>query len=258
MPGGNVYETVPLLEQDWEGMAVSKASLLAGSEDWYNKRLQYIAGPVCELGCGYGRLLLRLARRGVEVYGCDASKKRIEAAKTLFEKESLANFTFEVCSMPKVPKQNGFQAVILSLNAIGYVLSVSDKRKLFRNIAQILAPRGVILLDHGKGSNLLRLFRFFPGLNGRVSDGHAQLSSHLKWDAKRACICETFQFTDEDGRTKEFRDYFRFTSVKKTFSLLRETGFHLQESCGSFSGAPYRPWSKMVALVAKLGDKACA
>jgi len=248
-----VYDRVPLLERDWAGLSVSRARLLAASEQWYWRRLDSIQGPVCELGCGYGRLLLRLARSGVLVHGCDVSESRIRAAESFFRDERLPNCTFEVRSMPEVPDRRGFHAVILALNAIGYVVDEADKRRLLGNIAGILKPGGLLLMDHARGSTLLRVLRRWPGLRGKVGADGSRLKSHLHWDGRKDCICETFILHDSRGQTIESLDYFRFTSVRRTLTLLSDAGFQVEELCGSFAGTRYRPWSRMVALVARLG-----
>jgi len=252
MQSRTVYDLVPLLELDWEGISVARARLLAASEDWYWNRLSGVRGPVCELACGYGRLLLRFARAGVPVHGCDGVPHRVSAARKLFAEESLSDCTFEVQSMPEVPERRDFHAVILALNAIGYVTEDSEKRRLLGNIARILKPGGRLLLDYARGSAFLRLLRYWPGLRGCVGPDGARLSSCLRWDSRTDSICEKFVWRGPKGERHEFADHFRFASVRQTLAMLQDSGFSVTELCGSFAGTPYRPWSTRIALVARL------
>lgn len=235
-------------------MMSRKAHFLAQSEQWYFRRLKNIRGPVCELACGFGRLLLPLARHGVPVCGCDTSPQRISAAQRLFAEEGLRDWHFEVCTMPDVPKRGGFHAVMLALNAVGYVQDPGDKRRLFQNIASMLAPGGLFLMDFRRGSIFMRLLRRWPGLCGSTKRGGEQMKSRLHWDRKAGSICETFHLRTSNGDRREFRDYFRFSSVRETIRMLRKSGFSIEMTQGAFCGKPYRPWSFMIAIVARRTD----
>lgn len=53
---------------------------IEGDAEFYLELAQTAPGPALELGCGTGRLLLSLAREGIEVTGLDRSKAMLEMA----------------------------------------------------------------------------------------------------------------------------------------------------------------------------------
>jgi SAM-dependent methyltransferase len=248
----SIYGRLPLLEVQWEGMRAGQASVLARSEAWYLERLRDVRGPICELACGFGRLLLPFARRRIPVHGSDASPERIAAARQLFTAEGLPDCEFEVCTLPAVPARRGFHAVMLALNAIGYLRDAHDKLTLFRNVAAMLVPGGSFVLDYRRGALAMRLLRVWPGLHGRVAtDPGVRVRSHLAWDRRSRSIRETFVVRSPEGVRHEYRDHFVFSSVRETLRLLRAAGFTIERTCGGFSSALYRPWSPMIGIVAR-------
>lgn len=248
----SIYEALPYLERDWEGISRSRASVFAQIEKWYHSRLRNVSGPVCELACGYGRLLVGLARSGLEVHGTDAALSRLNAAREHFMNEGLENAHFHHCRMPCVPQGVRFGAVILATNAIGYVHSDSDKRALLSNIASMLDDGGLLLMDHGRGASFLKLLRYWPGLRGDVGRKQASMRSSLSWCNTRDGVLETFVLRGGNRGPQVFCDIFRFDRAGKTLNRLRQAGFQIVESCGSYSGSPLRPWSRMIAVVARL------
>ncbi|MBE2214934.1 MAG: class I SAM-dependent methyltransferase [Opitutaceae bacterium] len=250
--GDSIYDAVPWLERSWSAMAESRERFLQGSEAWYSRNLSGIDGCVCELGCGFGRLLVPLARRGVCVHGMDASAARVAAARELFATLGSGESTFEVLRMPEVPRGRQFDAVILALNAIGYVRTFEDKVTLMRGIASILKPGGLLLMDQRRGSLLLRLVRRWPGLKGKIAQTTgANLVSGLRWDSSASGIRETFELQAADGTVQVFHDTFRFCSVSATLRMLQASGFRIERCDGGFSGGAFRPWSRTIAIVAR-------
>ena len=250
-----VYRRHPLLEEQWSAFRAGRASLQA-SANWYAARLAESSGPVCELACGYGRLLLPAAVAGREVYGTDAVPERIAAARRLFVVQGdLARF--EVLRLPAVPHLERcmggrhFADVVLACNALGYVLTESAKLKLFKGVHAILRPGGRFLFDHGRGSGVLRVLGRWPGLRGSVGTSGHHMRSQLRWDRREHCVRERFVEGIHGDFVAASTDRFRFTTVRRTLALVREAGFELEQACGSFGGEPLRPWSRRLVAVAR-------
>lgn len=252
----SIYEAFPSIEKDWEGFGGKQARHFAQMSEWYYSRLSGLGGPVCELGCGYGRLLLPLARNGVEVHGTDAIAARIEAARETFAGEQLSNAYFHHCTMPQMPAGLRFRAVLLAANAIGYLLTCQEKQTLFNNIAASLDNDGLLLMDFAMGSCILHALRFWPGLRGEIfARSGKSLHSSLHWSGQRNAIAERFVLRNEARGSELFCDYFRFESVSTTIAQLKQAGFEVVEAAGSFDGSAHRFWSRRLALVARRGRR---
>jgi hypothetical protein len=121
-----------------------------------------------------------------------------------------------------------------------------------RGIASIVKPGGLLLMDQRRGSLLLRLLRRWPGLKGGMTQtAGANLVSRLRWDPSVSAIRETFELHAADGTLHVFHDTFRFCSVTATLRILRASGFRIERCDGTFAGGPFRPWSRMIAIVAR-------
>ncbi len=251
MPTTSIYEAFPFLERDWEAMAQTKAKTYAQIKHWYHSRLRHVSGPICELGCGYGRLVADLARSGIEVHGTDAAEPRVNAAREYFAKLGIQNAVFHHCKMPSVPEGVGFDAVLLATNAIGYVKTDNEKHTLLNNIHTMLKDDGILLMDHGRGVSILKLLRYWPGLRGRVSTFESKIRSSLHWSRKHGAVRESFVVRDANNNRQLFTDLFTFDKALKTLNRLRDAGFVIEETCGSFAGNPFSRWSRMIAIVAR-------
>jgi SAM-dependent methyltransferase len=244
-----VYRRHPLFEEHWSAFALGGRASLEPSQRWYSARLGESSGPVCELACGYGRLLVPAARAGRPVYGTDAVPERVEAARSLFAGLG-SESAFEVMQLPEVPRGRLFSDVVLACNALGYVLPKSAKAELFARIHGILRPGGRLLLDHGRGSAVLRAVGRWPGLRGPLTPSGHRMRSALRWDRAQGCVLEHFVEESVGGGVTSSTDRFRFTPVRRTLSMLKDAGFELTRVCGSFDGEPLRPWSRRLVAVA--------
>jgi SAM-dependent methyltransferase len=123
-----------------------------GLEDtgFYGRLAAECGGPVLELGCGTGRVLLPIARDGIAVYGMDGSEAMLER---LFAK--LEDETPEVRSRVTVVRGDirrtsaGVQVplVFSAGNVLHSFLEHEEQRAYLRNARRHLAPGGAFCFD---------------------------------------------------------------------------------------------------------------
>jgi ubiquinone/menaquinone biosynthesis C-methylase UbiE len=100
---------------------------------------------VLDLGCGTGRHMLYLARRGFEVYGIDVAKEGIKIARQCL-KDSKIRANLKVGSIyEKLPYQDNFFDAVISIRVIHHA-GIKDIKKLIREIKRILKPKGLIFV----------------------------------------------------------------------------------------------------------------
>ncbi len=111
---------------------------------------------VLDLGCGTGRHLIFLSKKGFEVYGMDASPKALEMAnKWLIEENEKAELHLDRIEH-KFPYEDKFFDAIISIQVIHHNL-MKDIIFTVREIERILKKDGVIFLTFpvlGTGSKL--------------------------------------------------------------------------------------------------------
>ena len=104
------------------------------------------AGPVLELGCGNGRILLRLAQGGVDAVGIDASASMLAelARKAAMRRVPLRAVRGDA---RRLPFRAGFAAVLCPYSLVTYMTSDADASAMISAARQVLAPRGLVVVD---------------------------------------------------------------------------------------------------------------
>ncbi|MEY2582140.1 MAG: hypothetical protein QOE09_1989 [Ilumatobacteraceae bacterium] len=127
-------------------------------DDWYQRisdvdttvdLLAEIAGehpslPVLELGVGTGRLAIRLAARGVDVVGLDASGAML--AK-LAENDTTRRVRTCLGDMVDDQPAGPFGLVFVAFNTFFNLLSEARQQACFDAVAQLLVPGGAFIIE---------------------------------------------------------------------------------------------------------------
>jgi len=107
-----------------------------------------LSGPVVDLGCGDGRILVPLAERGVPMIGVDDDPAALAAARHRLSERGLeatlirADF---LAGIPDIP--HGVAAVLCLGNTFMMIHDVRVAVALLREIMHRVAPGGVFLID---------------------------------------------------------------------------------------------------------------
>lgn len=109
-------------------------------------------GPILELGCGTGRLLLPLARAGQEIVGVDNSPEMLARARSLLAQEPAAvraRVTLvegDILDLPEAVQDRAFGLVLLPYNTLLHFRAAAVVT-IFRQVARLLGPEGLLLVD---------------------------------------------------------------------------------------------------------------
>jgi SAM-dependent methyltransferase len=116
--------------------------------------------PVLELGCGTGRVLLPIAREGVEIVGVDASAGMLarleehpadEPAEVRRRVRTLRGDVRTVDARGLAGSAGGFGLVTAPFRVVHHLVTADDQRAFLRNAARHLtsngAPAGTLVFD---------------------------------------------------------------------------------------------------------------
>jgi len=144
-----VYDEESRIAEFYDG---DYAALRTSSGDvaFYVEEAVRSRGPVLELGCGSGRILVPTARAGVEVVGVDSSATMLDRARRNLEAERedvRRRASFREGDFRDVALGRAFALVTIPFRPIAHVVDVDGQLALFRNVRRHLAPGGRLVFD---------------------------------------------------------------------------------------------------------------
>ncbi len=160
---------------------------------------------ILDLGCGTGRHLLFLLKRGFEVYGLDGSPNGLEIAKNWITEENLSSEL--VCQKieDKFPYKDGFFDAVISIQVIHHNL-MKEIMFTVKEIERILKPEGFIFLT-------------FPSLQGFYVQ---------KQKMKKV---ETRTYIPLEGQEKGLpHHFFTVAEIKRSFSAFDLSEIYIDET----------------------------
>jgi SAM-dependent methyltransferase len=215
--------------------------------DFYVGLAREAKGPILDIGCGTGRILLACMQAGADVDGLDLSQAMLD---TLQRKADALRLTPGIYQgdMSDFQLPRRYALIMITFNAWVHNLTQDAQIRCLERCRQHLAPGGVLVFD-----------TFFPGLayigspeNTRVLEletRHPETGLPLRlYDTRSFNRIEQIQrsineieILDDQGKAQTIhRSEFdtRWTYKQEMTLLLRIAGFARWDICGDFSRRP--------------------
>lgn len=213
-------------------------------------------GPVLELGCGTGRILLPLARLGWPVTGLDrdAGMLRVLSQQLLAEPGLPAHVIR--ADMRAFHLARRYPLVIIPCNTFS-TLDGQARLETLASSHRCLAPGGLLAINLPNPHLLLK----FPRASGseveesffHPHDGEpVQVSSGWQRSASQVIITWHYDHLLPDGHVERttVQAAHWLASLKTYQGELRAARLHLRYTYGDFDGSPYTPNSPSLILLA--------
>jgi SAM-dependent methyltransferase len=222
----------------------------AGDVGFYRTLAHEVGGPVLELGCGTGRILLPIARDGIDCVGLDSSPAMLEELRA---KAPPANLSLVEGRMEQFDLGGQrFALITCPFRAFSHLLEVEAQLAALACIRRHLAPHGVFALD---------VFDPDPALLARSEDPeHLSITydeggqrmerwDTVRRDRSRQLLEVDFRYTggppDLIGTTRiQLRWFHRF----ELEHLLARAGFTGLQFFGTFDRQPWKPGGETIVL----------
>jgi SAM-dependent methyltransferase len=218
-------------------------------------------GPVLEIGCGTGRVLLPLAKAGTRLTGLDVSPEMLARARTKLAAAGVADRVKLVQGdVREMALDERFRLTYIALNTFMHLTTPIGQAQALRRIHAHLVSGGLLVLD---------LFNPHPDLlddaDGRLvhdftrpgpSEGALSTRFHSqRVDPSRQILEITFFYDEQaaDGtlrRTTAPFELYYFTR-REVELLLESCGFAVENVYGSYELDAYWSGSPKLMVVAR-------
>ncbi len=230
-----------------------------GDAAFYRGLAQEAGGPVLELGCGTGRVLLPIADTGIPCTGLDASPRMLEVLR-----RRLSNPTLRmVCARMQDFDlgEDRFALIYSAFRAFQHLYTVEDQLECLACVRRHLTPGGRFAFDvfaprldriaaaeepeaedarfELEGEEVVR--------HTAVSRDHETQMMHVRMRYERRCDGETLAEERVDFNMRYFYRY-------EVEHLLARAGFVDLEFYGGFDGRPYDYVSGELIVVAHVAS----
>jgi SAM-dependent methyltransferase len=228
---------------------------------------QEMDGPVLELGCGTGRLLLPLASTGLPVTGVDISPALLERARgklaALPQGDAVVLVQADLRHLELA--QYDFAFAFCTSNTLMHLADAADQLALLERAAAHLRPGGLLLIDlfHPDVARLMEVHGVMELADQWTREDGTEV---IKWSVRTLDLAEQLQETlfvyeeiAPDGTSRRTRCPFtlRFLWRNEAELMLRLAGFQIEAVWGDFEGTPYDNQSEhLILLATKVAGKA--
>ena len=117
---------------------------------FYLDLAKQVGGPVLEVACGTGRVLLPIARVGVEIHGVDNSSPMLQVLRAHLEEEPdevRRLVTISEGDMRTFRLEREFALVTIPFRPMQHMYTVPDQVAALKTAAAHLAPDGILAFD---------------------------------------------------------------------------------------------------------------
>lgn len=223
-----------------------------------------VPGTAFEIGCGNGRNLFHLARRGLikSAVGIDIAESRIAFAKAwagdLGLDDRIELRAADALTLPA--HAGGFDLIICITAAFGYFepLEAGGDRKVMDWITANLRPGGRLVMELYLYPSEIALLRQRPGGPLRhwaelpEKDPFRFYLHERWWDGEKRFLYHKKLFIHRSGRVDEGRgDCQRIYTLSEISDLVRSAGLLVEKACGDWEGTPYREGDELLVLQAR-------
>lgn len=244
------------------------ANQLVADIPFYVDLAKQSGGPVLEIACGTGRILLRIAREGIEIHGVDNSESMLGVLRSQLAQEPhevREHVTVREGDMRNFRLERKFPLVLIPFRPLQHMYTVQDQMDALATAAFHLDEGGKIAFDV-----------FFPNFEA-FAGGIGKEVLDLEWtedEAKRKVVRRCFRKKSYDKIQQTFEGEFVFRTHEGDKVVLEETdplkmcfftyqqlralflltGLEVVEEYGSFSRAPLdNEAQQMIFVVRKSG-----
>jgi len=213
----------------------------SGDIGFYGDLARESGGPVLEVACGTGRVLLPIAEEGYDVTGVDLAPAMLSLfARKLDEgpAEVRDRVTLVEGSFTKLGCEGPFGFVFSAFRAFQHIETVDEQRRALTAWGAAVRPGGLVAFDvfdfNTRHTNLKDSATWFTDYRLQ-DDGHErQRQSRARYDADAKLLHASFRWLSDDDEFGRGDFVMRISTRDELAQLVTEAGLELVEIFGEF------------------------
>ena len=207
---------------------------------------------VLDLGCGYARHAVYLAKWGFRVVCYDLSKFMLERARERVEEFGVAGRVELVRGdMRRLEYDSYFDGAYIFFTAFGY-FSDRENMLVLERVSRALKPGGTLLIDLLNPVRVMYEAHLYRGVKRVWSEAgdYVELEEAV-FDVRRARInVRRKYYRRADGGLVDERSFtLRIYTYWELREMLEKAGMRLEKAYGSYKGDEYEPESPRLIVV---------
>jgi SAM-dependent methyltransferase len=215
-------------------------------------------GPVLELGCGTGRVVVPMLRAGARLVGIDRSAEMLARARQRLRRARLlhraALVRGDIRHLP-FRRRPGFSLVMAPYGILQSLTREADLKATLVSVARVLRKGGLFGIDLVPDLPRWSEYTRKPSLAGKQGRrGHLRLVESVRQDRARGLTIFDQEYTERrDGaeRTHRFSLTFRTLSVPQVSRRLEAAGFRVEAVLGDYQGGPWDDRADVWVILAR-------
>lgn len=220
--------------------------------DFIESELALLPGArLLDVGCGFGRHSIELARRDHDVVGIDPSAAMITAARQRAAKAA-ADATLSVDFRQEWGEQFltdvSFDAAICLFTSLGQISPQGENSGLVQRTYASLRPEGQFVVEVPQRDATISQLK--P--SDQFEDGERYTAISRQYDPQEQTVTEIFRLmSPEEIQTYTLR--YRLYDRAALLALLRQAGFLIQAAYGDYEGTPLTDEHSFMLVIGQRG-----
>ena len=245
------------------GLYDSFSTGLDGDEAFYVEEAARAEGPVLEIACGTGRIMIPIAESGVSIVGLDRAPAMLEVARrkaAALPDDTRRRIQIVEGDMRTFNLEQRFPLAIIPYRAFLHMMTPDDQRRALTRIREHLTDRGRLVFNVFDPSIELIAAYMMPlgrSLSHMGSFSHPEtgrrvmVSGTRRYDPLEQTLEEHrfFEEVDDEGRVLSKTTtpvYLRYVHRFEMQHLLERCGYEVEALYGDFGRGPFRHGNEQV------------
>ena len=245
------------------GLYDSFSKGLEGDEAFYVEEAARAEGPVLEIACGTGRIMIPIAESGVSIVGLDRAPAMLEVARRKvagLPDETRRRIRIVEGDMRTFSLERRFPLAIIPYRAFLHLMTADDQRRALTRIREHLTDRGRLVFNVFDPSiELIAAYlrplggslRYSGSFTHPETGNRVMVSDTRRYDPLEQTLEEHrfFEEVDDEGRVLSKTTtpvYLRYVHRFEMQHLLELCGYEVEALYGDFSRGPFRHGNEQV------------